>query len=252
MSHPHHEMTLHKGIWLLGRMPLGAIFDLTGSCGVYIHEKNASCTFRSVSVATKHRTRADRRVTIESAQADAIADAAADEIRRSGVRGANLERIAADAGVSRSTLYRRFPKKEDLLGAVVERLRRGYARQVVMSTAGKNPRDAVVETFVIGVLGIRTDDLVRKIVADTPDALGMFVGFDTAQVEDLVEAFSQGIAANLRSAGASMPEEDLRHAAELVFRMLTSLALTPTRALDIDDAESVRSYAAKFIAPMIW
>ena len=55
-----------------------------------------------------------------------IIDAASSEFVRSGVRRANIDRIARDAGVSRSTLYRRFPSKDALLAEVVLQLLRDF------------------------------------------------------------------------------------------------------------------------------
>ncbi|MEP9414972.1 TetR/AcrR family transcriptional regulator [Gordonia sp. VNQ95] len=201
---------------------------------------------------TPPRTRADRRSSIENGQAESITAAAIVEFRRSGVRRASIDRIAAEAGISRSTLYRRFPTKENLLAEVIQRLRRDYAREIDVAVGGRDPRTTVIETFVIGVTGFRSDDLIQKILADQPDALEMFVGFEAPQVEEMVESFSRGIAGTLRKAGASMPDTDLWQVAELVFRLITSFALTPTPALDTADADAVRAYARMFIAPLVW
>ena len=52
---------------------------------------------------------------------DALLDAARDVFEEYGARRANVDDIARAAGISRSTLYRRFPNKEALLEAVVDR-----------------------------------------------------------------------------------------------------------------------------------
>lgn len=202
--------------------------------------------------ADRSRSRAERRTAIERAQTAVIARAAADEFRLSGIRRASIDRIADAAGVSRSTLYRRFPRKVDLLGEVIAQLRRAYAKEIGTRIAGVDPRTALVETFVIAVTGFRSDTLVQNILAEQPDALEMFVGFETPRVEVLVQEFSRGIAASLRTVGASMPENELQQVAETVFRLITSFALAPAHSFDLDDPEAVRGYAAKFVAPMVW
>ena len=52
---------------------------------------------------------------------DRILDAARAVFEQYGARRANVDDIAAEAGVSRSTLYRRYATKDELLAAVVLR-----------------------------------------------------------------------------------------------------------------------------------
>ena len=57
---------------------------------------------------------------------DALLTGAHRAIERWGFREATLERIAAEAGVSRMTLHRRGVTREGLLGALAERLQTAY------------------------------------------------------------------------------------------------------------------------------
>ena len=57
---------------------------------------------------------------------DALLSGAHRAIERWGFREATLERIAAEAGVSRMTLHRRGVTREGLLGALAERLETAY------------------------------------------------------------------------------------------------------------------------------
>ena len=52
---------------------------------------------------------------------DDILDAARVVFEEYGARRANVDDVARKAGISRSTLYRRFPNKESLLAAVIDR-----------------------------------------------------------------------------------------------------------------------------------
>lgn len=197
-------------------------------------------------------SRTTRRTAIERAQAELIADAAANEFRRSGVRSASIDRIARNAGVSRSTVYRRFPGKDELLATVIMRLRRKFVREMNDRLEGLDPAAAFVEAFTLSVMGFRGNDLVKRILEDQPEVLEMFVGFDAPQVEQLLAEFTRSVMTMLREAGATMPEEELRLAAETHFRLVASFATTPAGALDLDDKDAVRAYADKFLAPMIW
>src|SRR6202000_1129982 len=67
-----------------------------------------------------------------------------------GVRRANIEDVAARAGVSRSTIYRRFPTKDDLFLHVVRREAQIFFGALDQATAGCNPQEAVIEAFALG------------------------------------------------------------------------------------------------------
>ena len=61
-----------------------------------------------------------------SAQADdAILDAALDQFCDFGYDGLSVERVAASAGVAKTTIYRRYPTKLDLVMAALERAKEG-------------------------------------------------------------------------------------------------------------------------------
>ena len=52
---------------------------------------------------------------------EAILDAAVVGLERHGFRRVALDDVARRAGISRTTIYRRFSNKDELIGAVIER-----------------------------------------------------------------------------------------------------------------------------------
>jgi AcrR family transcriptional regulator len=61
-----------------------------------------------------------------SAEADdAILDAALDQFCEFGYDGLSVERVASCAGVAKTTIYRRYPTKLDLVMAALERAKEG-------------------------------------------------------------------------------------------------------------------------------
>lgn len=75
-----------------------------------------------------------------------LLQAASDEFKAHGYKGASLDAIAAKAGVSKVTIYRRFGSKAGLFEAIairsVEQLRRKY-REV--KTRGRDPHDVLLD-----------------------------------------------------------------------------------------------------------
>ena len=66
-----------------------------------------------------------------------------------GIRATGVDRIAADAGVSPTTLYRLFASKDDLVAAYVEREQRGYEAwfEAATDVPSGDPRDRILALF---------------------------------------------------------------------------------------------------------
>src|SRR5688500_20167482 len=56
-----------------------------------------------------------------------------------GIHSVGVERIVAEAKVTRATFYRHFPGKEDLVAAYLERIHQHIRGQSELATAGDRP-----------------------------------------------------------------------------------------------------------------
>lgn len=78
-----------------------------------------------------------------------ILDAALRTFLRDGYRGATMERVAEDVGVSKQTLYNYFGDKEELLASLLEAYRGGHASAEIESAlnrlTGPDPEAALLE-----------------------------------------------------------------------------------------------------------
>src|ERR1700758_5498142 len=115
-----------------------------------------------------------------------------------GVRRANIEDIAARAGVSRSTVYRRFPTKDDLFEKVVRPEAELFFTTLDQATTGCNPQQAVVEAFALGVRLVQDSPLYSRIAESEPELFGLFSRPDAFPIRQ----FADGIAHTLRRCGA--------------------------------------------------
>lgn len=164
-----------------------------------------------------------------------------------GVRRANIEDVAARAGVSRSTIYRRFPTKDDLLEQVVRREAELFFATLDRATAGCDPQQAVIEAFALGVRLVQDSPLYSRIVDSEPELLGMFSRSHAFPIRQ----FADGIAHTLRRCGAEMPEPELADIADILLRVALGIIVFPTDRLDISDDSAVRDYAARYLVPII-
>jgi TetR/AcrR family transcriptional regulator len=164
-----------------------------------------------------------------------------------GVRRANIEDVAARAGVSRSTVYRRFPTKDDLVEQVVRREGELFFATLDRATAGCNPAEAVIEAFTLGVRLVQDSPLYSRIVESEPELFGLFSRSHVFPISQ----FADGIAHTLRRCGADIPESDLANIADVLLRVALGIIVFPTDRLDISDHAAVRAYAARYLVPMI-
>jgi TetR/AcrR family transcriptional regulator len=134
-----------------------------------------------------------------------ILDTARGVFETYGVRRANIEDVAARAGVSRSTIYRRFPTKDDLFEKVVRREAEVFFSTLDRATTGRTPQEAVIEAFALGVRLVHDSPLYSRIVESEPELFGLF---SRSQVFPIGQ-FADGIAHTLRRCGADIPEADL-------------------------------------------
>lgn len=100
--------------------------------------------------------------------AEAILDAAGEELLASGLRRTSMEAIAERAGLARQTLYLHFSNKEEVFTETVARLHEGYLSRAEAAATGDAPaaralRDAIqakVDTYSSVVFSPHGEELM--------------------------------------------------------------------------------------------
>jgi len=178
---------------------------------------------------------------------DEILDAARTVFEQFGARRANVDDVARVAKISRSTLYRRFPNKDELLAAVIQREMDRLFDQLIASSHGLALDETVVECFTRGVRLFDEVPVIGRLAQTEPESLTLLNGRDP----DLLMLGTQRVASTLRHAGATLADDDLMMASEVILRLASSFLLTPAGLLDLSDEASIRSFAWRHVVPLV-
>jgi AcrR family transcriptional regulator len=168
---------------------------------------------------------------------DAVLDAVRDCVMAVGVRRTTMTDVARRAGVSRMTLYRRWPDVRSLVGDLMTREWIAVATGAVPGPrAGTGTRARVVEGLVAGVEAFRAHPLFRKIVDVDPELLLPYVldrrgASQEALLGLLAEALEEG------HADGSVRRVHTGRQARSVLLVVQSFALSLRTMTDEDDAE---------------
>jgi AcrR family transcriptional regulator len=182
-------------------------------------------------------------------QEAAILKAAAEEVALVGVGRLSLDVIARQAGVSRSTLYRRFPSRDALITELGRRTFEYAMARLQTVDVDSGPKAASVACFCEGVRILTTEPTMRRFLQLDGD-FTVSPGMREA-AEQFLESASTAMAKALRAAGATMPAPDLVAVAELHIRLATSMAQVSTHVLDTKDIDAVRRYAQQHLAQLV-
>jgi acyl-CoA thioesterase II len=181
-------------------------------------------------------------------QETAILKAAAEEVALVGVVRLSMDVVARLAGVSHSTLYRRFPNRDAL---VTELGRQTFdfamARLQTVDVDG-GPQEAAVAAFREGVRLLTGEPVMRRFLQLDSEFNATPTIFDEPRVF-LVSA-GTAMAKALRAAGATMPDTDLLAVAELHIRLAPFLVQVSTSVLDVNNDDAVMAHARMHLAPL--
>ena len=163
-------------------------------------------------------------------------------IEREGLGGASIAAIAAEAGVSRQTVYRYFSGRDELakraIFATAGELQEKIANQVALLA---DPADVIVEGLVLGLAEIRSHGVLRAIWdADSPDATVAEIFTHPTGIAWVRHAHARAIEL------AGWDEDFANSAMEFVLRVGLSLLISapPERS-----ADQLRAFLYRHLVP---
>jgi AcrR family transcriptional regulator len=152
-------------------------------------------------------------------EGDQVLDAARACVLAVGVRRTTLTDVARRAGVSRMTLYRRFPDLEGVLSALMTREFGHLVAEAAAQAEGSNTRERVVGMVVHGSRALAEDPLFERLLDVDPELLLPYVTQRLGGMQTMVvEASSEMLAEADDSVRRDAPPEVLAAGMELITR----------------------------------
>lgn len=165
-----------------------------------------------------------------------------------GLHGWTVEDAALRAGVGRTTVYRRFPSRDDLVHeALAAELRRTIAEVGAAVARHDRLEDQVVEAVVVALTALDRS-LVDHLLRSDPVTVLPFL---TTEAGPLIALARQAFAPALVAGGHAPAGPAAELLAETLARIGLSFVLTRSTALPVDDVAELRATVAAVVGPLL-
>ncbi|OCB53428.1 TetR family transcriptional regulator [Mycobacterium vulneris] len=178
-----------------------------------------------------------------------ILDAALVEFERHGLRRVALDDVARRAGVSRTTIYRRFANRDELVAAVIERENVALFADIANELKSAGPQsNYYVEAFTLSILRFRRHHVLNQLIADEPAlVMEMLHTHYGAAIERMAAAlkviFPAGFAERIG-------EQSVNDLADTILRYAGMVLLLPS-VEPLDTPEDLRAFATRHFLPSL-
>jgi len=180
---------------------------------------------------------------------EAILDAAVVEFERHGFRRVALDDVARRAQVSRTTIYRRFSNKDELVAAVIERENVRLFTDIANELKQAGPQaNYYVEAFTLSLLKFRHHRVLDQMITDEPGLVLELAGQHySAAIERMAEAlrviFPTGFTERIG-------EQAVTELADTILRYAAMALLLPS-AQPLETADDIRAFARRHFLPSL-
>ena len=185
--------------------------------------------------------------------ADRILDAAAELFATLGVRRTGMDDIAERSGLGRTTVYRRFDGRQQIVEAVLAREIHRFFGSILRSTAHiERFEDVVIESFLTGLRATEAS-LLATLVRAEPELLQLLT-IDAGPVVAAAREFLVSAYRATHAEGVTAGDDDLQQVAmfaEVLVRLAISLVLTPQTIIPLDDDAATRAALHRLLDPVI-
>lgn len=169
-----------------------------------------------------------------------------------GIRRSTMEDVARRAGVSRVTIYRRFPGKDALVEAVLlHEDRRFFDELDAVVGRCESVDERLAEGFAFALRYLRRHALLNRLLRTEPESLLPHLTLRAGPVLGAVRGFiAERLGEEVRD--GRLPSLDVEVAGEMLGRLVLSFLLTPETAIRLRTARDARAFARRYLVPALW
>jgi len=188
-----------------------------------------------------------------NATSERILDAAVTQAEEFGVRRLTIGDVAQRVGLSRVTVYKYFPGKDQLVEAVLLREMRRFLRDVDEAVAPYGTlEERLVEGFVFALGWLRKHRLLNRLLRTDPELIVPNLTVGAGSVLAAGREFIAGFARREAEDGhLPLADDQIEGVSELLARAVLSFLLTPESVLGMRTEAEVRRFAESYLAPTL-
>lgn len=177
-----------------------------------------------------------------------VLDAAADLMRRFGLGRWSVDDVADEAGVGRTSVYRWFGSREELVHAVLARELRATLAAVAEAAAGVDAfEDQVVEASFVCLAALEQSVVGHLLENDPAHVLPLL----TTEAGPLIALARQAIGPHLLAHGLAADRDQAEILAETLARLGLSFVLTRDTVAPVTDPDRFRQALRGLIRPLL-
>ena len=203
---------------------------------------------RKVTVELEPMLGAFAAVSVAGSPEERILDAAAHLMRTYGLKRWSMEDVAERAAIGRTSVYRAFATRDELVHAVLARELRTTIGRISAAAAGSGSvEDGIIEGALAGLASLRSS-LVEQLLRSDPFTILPFL---TTRAGPLVAITRQLLVAQAGAAGVPITQEHAEELAEIAARLGLSFVLTRESVFPVDDEEALRASLRRLLRPVL-
>jgi AcrR family transcriptional regulator len=173
-----------------------------------------------------------------------ILDTALRRFSAAGIRATTIESIARAAGVDRTTIYRRYPTKDQLLHAVLTRELHRLHSHITATTRSLSDDEQVIEYFALAIHQAQAHPLLGRIRDTDPEST--LSALINSRLPETVRFLLHRHARFTTALGSHAPT-----IVETFVRLAISLITNPSRHLPAATPEQTRALARITLLPAV-
>jgi AcrR family transcriptional regulator len=177
-----------------------------------------------------------------------ILNAAAGLMRDFGLRRWSMDDVAERAAIGRTSVYRVFGTRDELVNAVLARELRATIGEITQAAAScDSVEDGIIEGALVGLAALR-GSIVETLLASDPSTILPFL---TTNAGPLLAVTRQLLTDQAMAAGIAVDQAQAGELAEIAARLGLSFILTRDTVLPVGDEAALRGALRRLLRPLL-